>query len=105
MKLVIAHQGGGCAEDTHACAPIVQDHENAYMELCGSLYNQMPVEQITGLVGIEKVIFGTDGINLDAKYELGRVAFSPMNDTMKRKIFAENYLRMLETSQMGKIVL
>ena len=44
-------------------------------------------------------------INLDAKYELGRVAFSPMNDTMKRKIFAENYLRMLETSQMGKIVL
>ena len=105
LKLVIAHQGGGSAEDTRACAPIIREHENAYMELCGSLYNQMPVEQIAELVGADRVIFGTDGINLDAKYELGRVAFSPMDDTMKRNIFAGNFLRILETSQMGKITL
>lgn len=103
MKLIIAHQGGGSADDTRACAPIIQNYENAYMELCGLLYNQMPVEQIAELVGVDKVIFGTDCINLDAKYELGRVAFSPMDDAGKKKIFAENYLRLLETSQMGKI--
>lgn len=105
MKLIIAHQGGGSAEDTRACAPIVRDHENAFMELCGSLDNAMPVEQIAELVGVQKVIFGTDGINLDFKYELGRVAFSPMDEEAKKKIFAENYLRLLSSSQMGKIVL
>ena len=103
MKLIIAHQGGGSADDTRACAPIIQNHENAYMELCGSLYNQMPVEQIAELVGVEKVIFGTDCIDLDPKYDFGRVAFSPMDDEAKKKIFAENYLRLLETSGMGRI--
>ena len=57
MKLLIAHQGGGFAPHTRECAPIIQDHENAYMELCGSLDNQLPVEAIVELVGIDKVIF------------------------------------------------
>ena len=104
MPLIIAHQGGGFAADTKACAPIIRDHENAYMELCGSLENQLPVEGIVELVGEDKVIFGTDAINLDPKYELGKVALSPLSDTVKKKIFAENYLRLLQNSQMGKIV-
>lgn len=103
MKLIIAHQGGAFANETRACAPIIRDHENAYMELCGSLDNQLPTEAIVELAGENKVIFGTDMISLDPKYELGKVAFAPMSDTIKKKIFAENYLRLLETSQMGKI--
>ena len=103
MSLIIAHQGGGTAADTRACAPIICDHENAYMELCGSLDNQLPVEAIVELVGENKVIFGTDAINLDPKYELGKVAFSHLSDTVKKKIFAENYLSILANSQMGKI--
>lgn len=105
MKLIIAHQGGGFAEETRECAPIVRDHQNAYMELCGSFDNALTVEEIAELVGIEKVIFGTDVIDLDPKYELGKVAFSPLDDQAKKKIFAENYLSLLEQSQMGKIKL
>lgn len=103
MKLLIAHQGGGFAADTRACAPIIRDYENAYMELCGSVDNQLSVVQILALTGEDKLIFGTDAINLDPKYEVGKVAFSPIDDTIKKKIFAENYLKLLETSQMGKI--
>lgn len=103
MKLLIAHQGGGFADHTRACAPIVRDYENAYMELCGSLDNALPVEVIVDLVGEEKVIFGTDAINLDPKYELGKVAFSPLSDPVKRKIFAENYIKLSAKSALGRI--
>ena len=103
MKLLIAHQGGGFAADTRACAPIIRDHENAYMEICGSLDNALPLESIVDLAGEDKVIFGTDAINLDPKYELGKVAFSPLSDAVKKKIFAENYLKVLQYSRMGTI--
>ena len=103
MKLLIAHQGGGFASETRACAPIIRDFENAYMEICGSLDNALPLEAIVEMVGEDKVIFGTDAINLDPKYELGKVAFAPLSDETKKKIFAGNYLKLLETSQMGKI--
>ena len=103
MKLLIAHQGGGFAADTRACAPIIRSHENAYMELCGSLDNQLPVEAIVELVGADKLIFGTDAINLDPKYEIGKVAFSTLPDSVKQKLFAQNYLALLSDSQMGKI--
>lgn len=54
LKLLIAHQGGGFAADTRACAPIIRQHENAYMEICGSLDNQLPLEAIVELVGVCK---------------------------------------------------
>ena len=73
------------------------------MEICGSLDNALPVEAIVDMVGEDKVIFGTDAINLDPKYELGKVAFAPLSDAIKKKIFAENYLKVLQYSQMGKI--
>ena len=103
MKLLIAHQAGGLAPYTRACAPIIRDHENAYMELCGSLDNALPVEALAELAGEDKLIFGTDAINLDPKYELGKVAFSPLPDETKKKIFATNYQSLLSTSQMGTI--
>ena len=103
MKLLIAHQGGGFAAETRACAPIIRDYENAFMEICGSLDNALPLEAIVEMVGEDKVIFGTDAINLDPKYELGKVAFAPLPDHIKRKIFAENYLKVIQSSQMGKI--
>ena len=103
MKLMIAHQGGGSEADTRSCAHIIKDYENAYMELCGSLENRLPVEVIAELCGVHKLIFGTDQINLDPKYELGRVMFAELSDESKEKIFALNFLGLLDDSGMGKI--
>ncbi len=103
MKLIIAHQGGGSAADTLSCASIISDHENAYLELCGSLYNQLSIDEIASLLGEDKIIFGTDAIDLDPKYELGKVAFSRLSDSIKQKIFAGNFLRLLNDSLMGHI--
>lgn len=105
LKFILAHQGGGSAKCTRLVTPIINNYENAYLELCGSMNNQYGVEHIVDLVGENKVIFGTDAINLEPKYELGKVAFSPLSDDVKKKIFAENYLRILSDSYMGKITL
>ncbi len=103
MKFIIAHQGGGSSEYTKMTAPIINAYSNAYLELCGSMDNNFGVEVIVDMVGEDKVIFGTDAINLDPKYELGKVAFAPLDDSVKRKIFAENYLSLLTDSQLGHI--
>lgn len=103
MKLLMAHQGGGSKLCTQQAAPFVREIPNLYMELCGSLYNPLSFADIAQLVGTDKMIFGTDSINLDVRFDFGRLAFSDLSDADKRKIFAGNFLRILETSQMGKI--
>ena len=103
MKFIIAHQGGGYPQYTDSAAEIVRRHEHVYMELCGSMDNRYSIGKIVSLVGEDKVIFGTDGINLDPKYELGKVGLSSIDDRIKRKIFAENYLRILKGSHLGSI--
>ena len=105
LSLLLAHQGGGYRELTEAAAPFVRQMPNVYMELCGSLYNTLSFEDIRKLVGEDKMIFGTDTIDLDVRFDFGRLAFSTMPDSAKKKIFAENYLKLLEKSQLGKIVL
>ena len=105
LKLIVAHQAGGLTKFSRMAIPVLREYENAYLELCGSMDNQLPVEALVEMMGQDRVIFGTDAINLDPKYELGKVAFSPLSDNVKKKIFAENYLGLLATSQMGRIYL
>lgn len=103
LNLLIAHQGGGKADDTLRTAPYMKDIPNIYMELCGSLHNTLSFSDIADLVGADRMIFGTDAVDLDPRFDFGRLALSDLSDTDKKKIFAENYLRLLEHSQLGKI--
>lgn len=105
LNLLLAHQGGGTREWTEAAAAYVRNIPNLYMELCGSLYNELNFDDIRMLVGEDKMIFGTDAVNLDPRFDFGRLAFSTLPDSAKKKIFAENFLKVLEKSQLGKIVL
>lgn len=103
MNLVCAHLGGGNKEFTLIAAKIAREVPNFHLEICGSLWTPLGIEDVVDMVGAERVIFGTDVVNLDARFDFGRVAFAPMQDEVKRKIFSENFLRLLEKSQMGKI--
>lgn len=103
LTLLIAHQGGGKEADTIRTAPFIKQLPNLYMELCGSLHNSLSFSDIADLVGEDKMVFGTDAIDLDPRFDFGRLALSDLSDGAKKKIFAENYLRILERSQLGKI--
>lgn len=105
MTMLIAHQGGGKDADTLRTAPYIRQIPNLYMELCGSLYNPLSFSDIAQLVGEDKMIFGTDAIDLDPRFDFGRLAISDLSDEAKKKIFAGNFLHILERSQLGKIKL
>ncbi len=105
LKLMMAHQGGGGPEHTDAYTALMKDYPNLYMEICGSLYNWYCMEEYVEMAGEDRVIFGTDQINLDPRYDLGQVIFSTLSDTIQKKILAENFLSLLQGSQLGGIVL
>ncbi len=105
LKLIIAHQGGGSREATDAYVKLMKQYPNLYMEICGSLYNQYSMEEIVELAGEDRVIFGSDQINLDPRFDFGRVVLSTLSDEIKKKILAQNFLKLLEGSKLGKIVL
>ena len=103
LKLIMAHLGGGSREMTVQAAALIRQIPNLYMDICGSLYNELGIEEVVELTGGDRVIFGTDAFNLGTNYDLGRLAFSPLEDCIKEKIFSGNFLKLLETSQMGRI--
>lgn len=105
LSLLLAHQGGGTRRWTEEAAIFVKDIPNVYMELCGSLGNLLSFEDIRLLVGEDNMIFGTDAVNLDPRFDFGRLAFSTMSDDAKKKVFAGNFLKLLEKSQLGRIEL
>lgn len=105
LKLMLAHQGGGSAECTDRVAELMTRHPSLRMELCGSLHNTYSVEDLVEKVGPDRLIFGTDMINLDPRFDLGRVIFSTLDDDIKRNILAANYLSLLDDSSMGQIAL
>jgi hypothetical protein len=103
LHVLCAHQGGGAAHLSQRLAEIMQRVPNISMEICGSLINPLAIEDLVDLVGADRVVYGSDLINLDVRYDFGRVVFSPLTDADKRKILAENYLCLLEKSQMSRI--
>jgi len=103
LSMICAHQGGGEDRLTRELTSIMKDVPNIFMEICGSLVNEMPFAEMAGLAGEDRIIYGSDMINLDPRYDFGRVVLSELSDDIKRKILSENYLRLLSGSSMGKI--
>jgi predicted TIM-barrel fold metal-dependent hydrolase len=58
---------------------------------------------LVAIAGEDRVIYGSDLINLDPRYDFGRVVFSPLPDGVKRKILSGNFLSLLRDSGMGGI--
>jgi len=103
LKLMVAHQGGGNGKCTDDLAALMKQYPNLYMEICGSLFNQYSIEDMVGMAGEDRVIYGSDMINLDPRYDFGRVVLSTLSYEVKKKILAENFLSLLQNSQMGKV--
>lgn len=103
MKLICAHQGGGSAVLSCKLAEIMKRQPNIYMDICGSFLNTMAMEDFVELVGENCIIYGSDLINLDVRYDFGRVVLSPLADEVKKKLLSGNFLSLLKDSEMGKI--
>ena len=94
LSLLIGH-GGGNRNTYLACAKLCADFPNVFIEICGGLGCDLWLEDIVAAAGAERIIFGTDMVNLDPRNDLGRVVFADIPEADKHKILAGNFRKIL----------
>lgn len=99
LTLIMAH-GGGSRKTYQECIGLSKDFPNVFIEICGGLACDWWLEDIVAEIGPDKIIYGSDMINLDARYDLGRVVFAGIPEDDKKKILARNYEGILGCSKM-----
>jgi hypothetical protein len=105
LKVILAHQGGGVRHMTIRTAKLMKQYDRLYIDTCGSLWNRLGIDEIADLVGSDRLCYGSDILFMEPRFEIGRIVFSGLPEETQRKIFSENYLKILEGSQLGQIKL
>ena len=105
LKVILAHQGGGVRHMTIRTAKLMKQCDRLYIDTCGSLWNRLGIDEIADLVGDDRLCYGSDILFMEPRFEIGRIVFSGLPEETQRKIFSENYLKILEGSQLGQIKL
>lgn len=67
---------------------------NLFVDVAGSPAHRGAMRALIDLVGVEKVLFGSDFPMFDLAFELGRVAWSEISIREKRSICSDNALRI-----------
>ena len=104
LKLICAHLGGGSSECFYELNNLIKTYPNLFTDICGSVFNSLDMETVVETSGDDRIIYGSDLIYLDPRYDLGKIIFSTLSDDVKEKLLSSNYLSLLKDSQMGKIV-
>ena len=90
LKLLLGHMGGtyqGCMSSIE----LAKQYENVYLDINGSLYSQIWIEELAKFAPHEKLIFSTDQAFNDPRIIVGRVLLSDLDDALKRRILCENF--------------
>ncbi len=93
---ILGHSGGTPAGYVEAIE-ITQRCPNIYLDLCRSEMSRFWVERIVTEAGPERVLWGTDFPFIEPSYVLGRLACTTLSDKVKRQVFGENMLKLLQT--------
>lgn len=94
LKLLLGHMGGtktGC----YASIALANQYENVYLDINGSLYSEIWIEELVKKAPLEKFIFSTDQVFNDPRIITGRVLLSDLPDEAKRKILYDNFARVM----------
>jgi len=83
-KLLLAHFGG----EWETGAKSARDCPNLYVDISGSLAEMDSVETLVRNVGVERVLFGTD--NMNVHYCLGKVCGAQLSEGEREKILSGN---------------
>lgn len=90
LKLLIGHMGGtyqGCMSSIE----LANKYPNVYLDLNGSIYSGIWIEELIKYAPINKYIFSTDQTFNDPRITLGRVLLSDLDDEAKRRILYYNF--------------
>jgi uncharacterized protein len=89
VKILLGHAGFGSAGADQSIE-VAREHPNVYPEITGSTVVYGTLERMVRALGADRVIFGTDLPFLDARPQVGRVAFAKISDDEKRQVFGLN---------------
>lgn len=94
MKLLIGHMGGtysGCMSSI----ALANKYPNVYLDLNGSIYSEIWIEELIRLASADKFIFSTDQTFNDPRITLGRVLLCDLDDEIKRNILCFNFENLI----------
>lgn len=78
LRLIYAHIGGG--GDYHWSLKAICDHKNVFLDISGSVYDQGMIEETVKKMGVERVMFGTDG---SISASMGKLMGADLTDKQK----------------------
>ena len=90
LKLLLGHMGGtyrGCMDSI----ALANEYKNVYLDINGSLYSQIWIEELVKLAPLNKFIFSTDQVFNDPRIIVGRVLLSDLKDEEKKAILCDNF--------------
>ncbi|MEX2573188.1 MAG: amidohydrolase family protein [Balneolaceae bacterium] len=94
VRWVIAHAGGDFNWADHAIR-IMQQHSNVYAEVTLTPVNLGIIEYLVEGAGEDRIMYGSDLPMRDPRQQLGWVVFSRLPVDVKRKMLAENAMRVI----------
>ncbi len=95
VKILLGHSGFGSEGANHTIRA-VKNCPNIYAEITGSICVYGTLERMVREAGADRVLFGTDLPFLDARPQVGRVAFANITDDEKRQVFGLNAARIFK---------
>ena len=71
---------------------VVEKYDNVYQCTCASFVEGYfsPIKEMTDCMPIEKIIHGSDALDLDVATSLGPIAFADISEDAKEKILGWN---------------
>ena len=93
VSILLGHSGFGSEGADQSIAACLK-YPNIYCEITGSVIVYGTLERMVNQLGADRVLFGTDLPFLDARPQVGRVAFAKISDDDKRKVFGLNAARI-----------
>ena len=100
VRWVIAHAGNGpmAQEDAVRAA---KSADNVYLEASTSWGDHGTIKFLVEGAGEDRVLFGSDMPEQDARYQVGRVATADISDEAKRKVLGLNAIEVLGLGRDG----
>ena len=94
LKLQLCHMGG-TYQGVMDSLRLANRFPKVYLDINGSLYTQIWLEDLVGQAPLERFVFGTDQTFNDPRIMVGRVLCSDLDDGVKRLILSENFERAI----------
>jgi len=92
MNFIIAHSGGG---QWRSVVRVLADYPNTYMDLCASIIDSDKARSIAAIVGVERMVFGTDMNLISPFWTIGMLESGGFSAEELHQIYWDNPKKVL----------